>query len=141
MLFKGKYKYFRFNLKSKDFFLYRLKIKEVNADNSLNLYSFLFILLITLEFFSLDFNRYIKTVDMFHDGTLLVPPLNYLQNKELLKSTIHNYGFIGNNLGLFSNFVLGYYSIGSITFISLMLVYLNKFFIILISKNNFIFKF
>ncbi len=126
---------FRFNLKSKDFFLYRLKIKEVNADNSLNLYSFLFILLITLEFFSLDFNRYIKTVDMFHDGTLLVPPLNYLQNKELLKSTIHNYGFIGNNLGLFSNFVLGYYSIGSITFISLMLVYLNKFFIILISKK------
>tara|TARA_B100002051_G_scaffold269403_1_gene300715 strand:- start:2588 stop:4018 length:1431 start_codon:yes stop_codon:yes gene_type:complete len=72
---------------------------------------------------------------MFHDGTLLVPPLNYLQNKELLKSTIHNYGFIGNNLGLFSNFVLGYYSIGSITFISLMLVYLNKFFIILISKK------
>ena len=126
---------FCFNLKSKDFFLYRLKIKEVNADNSLNLYSFLFILLITLEFFSLDFNRYIKTVDMFHDGTLLVPPLNYLQNKELLKSTIHNYGFIGNNLGLFSNFVLGYYSIGSITFISLMLVYLNKFFIILISKK------
>ena len=126
---------FRFNLKSKDFFLYRLKIKEVNADNSLNLYSYLFILLITLEFFSLDFNRYIKTVDMFHDGTLLVPPLNYLQNKELLKSTIHNYGFIGNNLGLFSNFVLGYYSIGSITFISLMLVYLNKFFIILISKK------
>ena len=126
---------FRFNLKSKDFFLYRLKIKEVNADNSLNLYSYLFILLITLEFFSLDFNRYIKTVDMFHAGTLLVPPLNYLENKELLKSTFHNYGFIGNNLGLFSNFVLGYYSIGSITFISLMLVYLNKFFIILISKK------
>ncbi len=126
---------FRFNLKSKDFFLYRLKNKEINSDNSLNLYSYLFILLITLEFFSLDFNRYIKTVDMFHDGTLLVPPLNYLENKELLKSTFHNYGFIGNNLGLFSNFVLGYYSIGSITFISLMLVYLNKFFIILISKK------
>ena len=126
---------FRFNLKSKDFFLYRLENKEINSDNSLNLYNYLFILLITLEFFSLDFNRYINTVDMFHDGTFLVPPLNYLESRELLKSTIHNYGFIGNNLGLFSNFVLGYYSIGSITFISLILLYLNKFFIILISKK------
>ena len=50
---------FRFNLKSKDFFLYRLKIKEVNADNSLNLYSYLFILLITLEFLSLDFSSHL----------------------------------------------------------------------------------
>ena len=126
---------FGFNLQSKDFFLHKLKNKEINSDNSLNLYSYLFILLITLEFFSLDFNRYIKTVDMFHDGTFLVPPLNYLESGELLKSTIHNYGFIGNNLGLFSNFIFGYYSIGSITFISLILLYLNKFFIILISKK------
>ncbi len=126
---------FNFNIKSKEYFLYGINNKEIYYDNSLNFYSYLFILLITLEFFSLDFNRYIHTVDMFHDGTFLVPPLNYIENKELLKSTIYNYGFIGNNLGLLSNFVLGYYSIGSVTFISLILIYLNKVFIILISKK------
>ena len=126
---------FNFNIKSKEYFLYGINNKEIYYDNSLNFYSYLFILLITLEFFSLDLNRYIHTVDMFHDGTFLVPPLNYIENKELLKSTIYNYGFIGNNLGLLSNFVLGYYSIGSVTFISLILIYLNKVFIILISKK------
>ena len=126
---------FNFNIKSKEYFLYGINNKEIYYDNSLNFYSYLFILLITLEFFSLDFNRYIHTVDMFHDGTFLIPPLNYIENKELLKSTIYNYGFIGNNLGLLSNFVLGYYSIGSVTFISLILIYLNKVFIILISKK------
>ena len=123
------------NLKSKEYFLSKLNKKENYYDNSLNLYSYLFILLITLEFFSLDFNRFIHTLDIFHDGTFLVPPLNYLKKGELLKSTIHNYGFVGNNLGLFSNFILGYYTIGSILFIKLMLMYFNKFLIILISKK------
>ena len=123
------------NLKNKEYFLSKLNKKENYYDNSLNLYSYLFILLITLEFFSLDFNRFISTSDIFHDGTYLVPPLNYLKKGELLKSTIHDYGLVGNNLGLFSNFILGYYTIGSISFIKLILMYFNKFLIILISRK------
>jgi len=127
------------NLKSKEYFLSKLNKKENYYDNSLNLYSYLFILLITLEFFSLDFNRFIHPMagsNIFHDGTFLVPPLNYLKKGELLKSTMHTYGFAGNNLGLFSNFILGYYSIGSISFIKLILMYFNQFLIILISKKT-----
>ena len=125
----------KLNLKSKEYFLSKLNKKENYYDNSLNLYSYLFILLITLEFFSLDFNRFIHTLDIFHDGTFLVPPLNYLKKGELLQSTMHSYGLVGNNLGLFSNFILGYYTIGSIAFIKLILMYFNQFLIILISRK------
>jgi len=126
------------NLKSKEYFLSKLNKKENYYDNSLNLYSYLFILLITLEFLSLDFNRFINPMtgsDIFHNGTFLVPPLNYLKKGELLQSTMHSYGLVGNNLGLFSNFILGYYTIGSISFIKLILMYFNQFLIILISRK------
>ena len=126
------------NLKSKEYFLSKLNKKENYYDNSLNLYSYLFILLITLEFFSLDFNQFIYPITgsgIYHSGTYLVPPLNYLKKGELLQSTMHSYGLVGNNLGLFSNFILGYYTIGSISFIKLILVYFNQFLIILISRK------
>ena len=59
------------NLSSKNYFLYKT---DVNSSNSLNIYFFLFIILISFEFFSLNFAKFINETDMFHEGTYLVPP-------------------------------------------------------------------
>ena len=126
-------KTYNFNINSNNYFLSK---KEDNYYNSLNLYFFLFIVLISAEFLSLNFSNFVRAeIDVYHEGAYLVPPLNYLANKGIFTATLYDYGLIGNNLGLISNFFLGFYSIGSIKFIKLLLVYLIKFFLILISKK------
>lgn len=114
---------------------YFLKKKRNNDQNSLVNYFFFFIILIIIEFFSLDFSRFLGSIDLYHSGTYLVPPLNYLETGGLFRSTFYDYGFIANNLGLIFNSFFGYYTWGSIVFLKLALVFFNKFFLILISKN------
>ena len=126
-------KTYNLNLGSKNYFLY--KKEGNNSNDSLNFYFFLFIILITLEFLALNFSIYVSDVDMFHEGGFLVPPLNYLKNEELFKSTIYDYGFIANNFGLIFKYFFSYYTIGSIIFIKLLLIYLGKFSLILILKS------
>ena len=62
-----------------------------------------------------------------------MPPLNFLEKGTLFKSSVYDYGFIANNIGLIFKFFTGYYSIGSIYFVKLLLVYTCKFALILIS--------
>jgi hypothetical protein len=114
---------------------YFLGKKENNYYSSLNFYFIYFIILISVEFLSINFLFYISEFDEFHDAGYLVPPLNYLKNKEFFISTFYDYGLIGNNLGLISNFFLGYYTWGSIIFIKLLLIYGVKFSLVLISKK------
>tara|TARA_B100000780_G_C21103977_1_gene445655 strand:+ start:166 stop:2025 length:1860 start_codon:yes stop_codon:yes gene_type:complete len=123
---------YNLDLSSKYYFLNK---RENNYHNPLNLYFFLFIVIISLEFFSVNYSNFIGRADVFHAGTFLVPPINYLNNKEFFNSTLYDYGFIANNFGLISKFFLGYYTIGSINFIKLLLIYLVKLFLILISKK------
>ena len=123
---------YNLNPSSKNYFLNK---KENNHYNPLNLYFFLFIVIISLEFFSVNYSNFVGIVDVFHAGTFLVPPVNYLNDKELFNATLYDYGFIANNFGLISKFFLGYYTIGSINFIKLLLIYLIKFVLILISKK------
>ena len=123
---------YNLDLSSKYYFLNK---KENNYHNPLNLYFFLFIVIISLEFCSVNFSNFIGKVDVFHAGTFLVPPINYLNNKEFFNSTLYDYGFIANNFGLISKFFIGYYTIGSINFIKLLLIYLVKLCLILISKK------
>ncbi len=120
------------SISSKNYFLNK---KESNFYNPLSSYFLLFIILITLEFFSVDLSNFINKVDMYHDGGFLVPPLNYLNNKELYNSTWYDYGLIANNFGTIFNLFFGYYSIGSITLIKLIFIYLTKLFLLLILKE------
>ena len=125
-------KTYNLNIKSHNYFLDK---KEVNSENSLNIYFYLFIILISVDFFLLDFNNFVNTEDLFHEIAYLVPPLNYAKNKELFNSTFYDYGLIAHNLGFISKYFLGYYSIGSIKFTKLLLVFLIKFSLILIIKK------
>ena len=120
-------------INNKNFFIKKLsKSKETNL---LNKYSYFMMFLIFVEFLSIDFNYYISRIDLFHSGTFLVPPMNFLISKNIFQSTIHDYGFIANNLGLIYNYFFGYFSLGSIIFIFLFCIFLVKFFLILIAKK------
>ena len=116
---------------------YFLKIKQEYFNDTLKPYFFFFIILISLEFFLLDFNQYIKQgLDVFHDGTFLVPPVNYFATGEILQSTFLDYGLVGNSLGIIAKLFFGQLSIGGLVVIKLILIYLNKFFLILIAKKS-----
>ena len=125
---------FSYNFKKdhKDFFL--KKTKSEISDNSLNYYIFFFIILIIIEFCTIDFKKFIA-IDLFHDSVFLTPPINYLNNGEFFKSTLYDYGFTGNNLGLIFNYFFGFYSLGAINFLKLILILSVKFFLILISQK------
>ena len=123
---------YNLNLNSPNYFLQK---KHNNFYNSLNFYFFLFILLILLEFLSVNFSVFVYETDVFHEGSYLVPPLNYLKNNELFRGTFHDYGLIANNFGLISKYFLGFYSIGSIKFFKLLLFFLIKLFLVFISKK------
>ena len=88
-----------------DFFL--KNIKNDKLDPLKNIY-FFFIFLIFIEFLSIDFKIFISQIDSFHHGTYLVPPMNYLISGNFFQTTIHDYGFIANNIGLIYNFFFGY---------------------------------
>ena len=116
----------------KDYFLN--KNKNYFKD-PLKFYFLFYIFLISIEFFSIDLKSYLGNTDIFHEGTYLVPPLNYLETNKLFKSTIYDYGFIANNIGLIFHYFFGYYTIGSLTLIKLIFIFISKFFLILLSKK------
>ena len=124
-------------INNKDFFI--KKLSKSKKTDPLNKYSYFLMFLIFVEFLSVDFNYYISHIDLFHSGSFLVPPMNFLISKNIFQSTIHDYGFIANNLGLIYNYFFGYFSLGSIIFIFLFCIFLIKFFLILITKKLLIF--
>ena len=122
-----------FKVNNKNFFLKKniFKVKD-----PLKKYSYLFLFFIFIEFLSIDFSRFVNELDVFHLGTFLVPPINYLETKSLFLATRYDYGLISNNLGLIYNFLFGYYSPGAIIFIFLLLTFFVKFFLIIIIKKT-----
>ncbi len=122
---------YNFNKNGKAYFLNN-SIKK-NEKQILNNYFFFFIILIILEFLTINFESFL-IIDTFHDSVFLTPPINYLSNKEFFKSTLYDYGFIGNNLGLFFNYLFGFFTLGSINFTKLLFILFIKFSLILISK-------
>jgi len=122
---------YKISLNHKDHFLSNSKDKI--KENSLNYYFFFFITLVLIEFFSIDFQH--LYIDTFHDTVFLTPPTNYLNNKNFFQSTLYDHGFTGNNLGLIFNYLFGFYTIGAINFIKLILIFTIKIFLILISKQ------
>ena len=123
---------YSFKKKNNDFFL--KKKNNERALNPLNFYFFFFIILISVEFCTIDFTRYLS-LDTFHDSVFLTPPFNHLSNSGFFKSTLYDYGFTGNNLGLIFNYFFGFYTIGAVNFLKIVLIFFVKFILILISKK------
>ena len=123
---------YNFKKKSKDYFLNN-SLKK-NEKKNLGNYFFFFTIVIILEFLTFDFQSAF-VIDTFHDTVFLTPPTNYLINKEFFSSTLYDYGLTGNNLGLVFYYLFGFYTLGSINFIKLILILFIKLFLVLISKR------
>ena len=98
-----------------------LKREKNNFENyqSINKITYILLVFIVLDFLIIDFQSHISELDIFHEGTSLVPPLNFLFNNSLWISTLYDYGLGGNNLGLFMYKITDHHSIGSTRFIKI----------------------
>ena len=115
----------------KEIFLYKKSILE-SEDNKLNNYiSVLLILLIILEFLSIDFIGIHKNLDSFHDGVYLSASSNFLIKKGLWTSSFVEYGLI-NFDSAFIWSIFNIKSIGSAKFLKYVYLLLNKVILILI---------
>jgi len=108
----------------------------------------LFIIVLSIEFLTLDFNKFSQNIDYIHDGMLLTPSSNaYFLNKFWESSYIER--------GLFAQFrpillwdLFNIKSIGLVHISSLILLYFNKILLVIfcskisqhLSLNNFIKK-
>ena len=86
---------------------YFLKYEDKKNKDNLKHYFLFFVVFILVEFITLDFRYLVRPIDFFHEGTYLVPAINYLENKNLFDSTLYDYGFVANNLAVISYYIFG----------------------------------
>lgn len=126
--------YYNLKFRSNNFFLKKDNY-FLSTTSKLNIISFTFVLLILVDFFSLEFNRFTNRIDTLHDGVFLVAPQNYLFSGKFWLTSMYDYGIISNNIGLIINKLFNYYTIGSIRFFNLLLILLNKIILVFICKK------
>ena len=119
---------------SNDFFLKKSKYED-NKNESIKKISYVFVLFLTLDFLIIDFSLYVTEIDIFHEGTPLVPPLNNSFNDTLWLSTLYDYGLVGNNLGLIISKFTNNYSVGSVRFVNLLLLFFNQILLVFICRK------
>ncbi len=101
----------------------------------INYLSFILIIFSIIEFLSLDYKNFLGLLDVHHEGTSLTAQLNFFDKKKFWTGTFFDYGFLGNNLGIFFKFIFGEYSIGIHRFSKVFLILLNKVLLILICRE------
>ena len=104
-------------------------------DRNIDYLSLILIIFAILEFLSLSYKNYLGPFDSHHEGTFLTAQLNFLAKKKIWTGTFFDYGFLGNNIGIFFSKLFIEYSIGIQRFLFLFLVLLNKIFLILICRE------
>ncbi len=126
---------FSVKINSKNFFLINDK-NLIHKDKRLNQIFYIILIFLIVEFLSLDFYQFTTyKLDYFHEGTYLVPPINFIETNKFWSSTLYDYGFILNNISLILWKIIGFQSIGSSRLTFLLLIFLNKLLLLLISKN------
>ena len=124
---------FSINPNNSNFFL-KKKLIFHNEEN-IDKITLIFLSILVLEFFFIDFNKNLFLLDVFHEGAHLVPPFNYISSKSYWISSFYDLGLIANNIGLFFFKAANFYTIGSIRFTFLILIFLNKILLILIIRK------
>ncbi len=100
-----------------------------------NYLSLILVVFSIIEFLSLDYNNFLGKLDVHHEGTSLTAQLNFFDKKKFWTGTFFDYGFLGNNLGIFSKFIFGEYTIGIHRFSKTFLVLFNKVLLILVCRE------
>ena len=118
--------------------LFSLKIfksREALPNKNITYLSFILIFFSVLEFYSLDYNFFISELDTHHEGTYLTAQLNVLSKNKFWSGTFFDYGFLGNSIGLFFNFLFNDYSIGIQRFGFKLILLINKILLISICRK------
>ena len=111
------------------------KVPYKDNNRIINYLSLILIVFSIIEFLSLDYNNFLGKLDVHHEGTSLTAQLNFFYKKKFWTGTFFDYGFLGNNLGIFSKFIFGEYSIGIHRFSKTFLLLLNKILLILVCRE------
>ena len=117
------------------FSLNNFRNKELTSNKNITYLSYILILFSIFEFYSLDYNYFVNDLDVIHEGTYLTPQLNVLSKNKLWSGTLFDYGFLGNSIGLFFNFLFDDYSIGIQKYSLKLIILINKIFLILICRK------
>ena len=101
--------------------------------NKLNLFLWLTLIIILLEFFLIDFKNLDHHIDIFHEGLWLTPSINASITSEFWQSSYIERGFFGN----FYPYLLWKFfeleTIGLARFFNIFTILLNKFLLLLIA--------
>jgi len=101
----------------------------------INIFTFFIVLVLILEFLSLDFNILLSTIDIYHDGLVLVPSYNSFFFQNFWISTHFDYGIAANLRPLLMWKIIGFETIGAARFLDQFIVLLNKIILIFISRK------
>tara|TARA_A100001015_G_scaffold236785_1_gene269149 strand:- start:212 stop:2017 length:1806 start_codon:yes stop_codon:yes gene_type:complete len=111
------------------------KNKKSIKNKNIEYLSLIIILFSILEFYSLDYNYFISELDTHHEGTFLTAQLNVISKNKFWSGTFFDYGFLGNSIGIFFNYLFNDYSIGIQRYSFKLLILINKIFLILICRK------
>jgi len=123
------------NPSKKNFFLKEYKKKKFEKCKEIEFFLFIFIIFIFAEFFLLNYNNFLTKVDIFHEGTNLVPPINFKNYGSFWETTYYDYGLFGNNRSLLIWNILGTETIGSARLFDATLILLNKISLVIIGRK------
>ncbi len=105
------------------------------SNKNLNFITYILIIFSIFEFYSLDYKNFIGALDVHHEGTFLTAQINFFSKDKIWTGTFFDYGFLGNSIGIFFNFIFDNYSIGIQKFSFKFLILINKILLILICKK------
>jgi hypothetical protein len=108
---------------------------QIESYKNVDYLCFILIIFSLLEFLSLDYKNFLGTLDTHHEGTFLTAQLNLYSKNKFWTGTFFDYGFLGNNLGVFFNFIFGEYNIGIQRFSLKFLILINKILLVLICRK------
>ena len=101
----------------------------------LNILSTFLILLVILEFFSLNFESLLRPLDIYHEGQSLVPSINFLFFKNFWVSTHYDWGIGANLRSVIAWKLFGHETVGSKRIFDQCLILFNKIVLILICRK------
>ncbi len=109
--------------------------KDTLSNKNIDYLCIILIIFSLLEFYSLDYRNFLGPLDVHHEGIFLTAQLNFFSKSKIWTGTFFDYGFLGNSIGIFFNYLFDDYSIGIQRFFFKFLILLNKVLVILICRK------
>ena len=105
------------------------------VNNKINWFFYLLLLGLIIEFLLIDFNWYISSIDIFHEGLWLTSSTNFMFSKDFWASSYIDRGLFGNFYPAIIWSLTDNISIGSTRFTNLLLMLTNKILLLFMCKQ------